>query len=190
MPESGFEKRLLLHICCAPDATVPVKELKAEGWNLEGFFYGSNIHPQEEYARRLDALSVLRAHEPFILEEGRYDPDSWFAGVAGLLNEPEGGARCTACFELQLRVAAEKAVERGCSHLCTTLTISPHKDVARIAQLGQAVCLSFGLKWEDRVWRKQNGFLRSLELSREFGLYRQNYCGCECSLRSAQRREV
>ena len=174
----------MLHICCAPDATVPLRELKAEGWRLAGFFYGSNIHPQDEYQKRLATLRGLRESELFFLIEAAYEPEAWFSQVKGLEDEPEGGRRCSACIKLQLQAAAKNALALGCSHLCTSLTISPHKDIAVVSQLGRDVCASHGLEWEDRIWRKQNGFLRSLALSRELGLYRQNYCGCTFSLRS------
>ena len=177
-------RRLLLHICCAPDATVPTRDLTAEGWQVTGFFYGSNIHPREEYVRRLTTLHRLMAHEGLPLEEGPYAPEDWIAHMerSRLMEEPEGGRRCTECFLMQLASAAEAAVRLGCTHLCTSLTTSPHKDVERIARLGTACAASRGLTWEPRVWRKRNGFLRSLEISRELGLYRQNYCGCVASL--------
>ncbi|RRD66025.1 epoxyqueuosine reductase QueH [Fretibacterium sp. OH1220_COT-178] len=174
--------RMMLHICCAPDATVPVRELGAEGWEVTGFFYGSNIHPGEEYRRRLDALHVLRDHASFPLIAAPYRPQDWFGRMRGLLEEPEGGARCTACFLLQLEAAAVAARMAGCGHLCSSLTISPHKDVPRILRLGDEVCTRHGLRWDPRVWRKRDGFLRSLKLSGELGLYRQNYCGCLPSL--------
>ena len=174
--------RMMLHICCAPDATVPVRELRAEGWELSGFFYGSNIQPGDEYRRRLAALHVLRDCEALSVIEAPYRPESWLGRMAGLLDEPEGGLRCTECFRLQLEDAALAAREKGCAHLSTSLTISPHKDVPRILRLGAEVCSRHGLSWEPRVWRKRDGFLRSLKLSEAMGLYRQNYCGCLPSL--------
>ncbi len=181
MPEADDnkgKKRLLLHICCAPDATVPIRALHNEEWDVIGFFYGSNIHPEEEYSRRLEALHLLQKHELFPVEESAYNPDEWYKRTAGLHDEPEGGGRCAVCFRLQLRAAAKCALENGCTHLCTTLTISPHKNVALISRTGQDVSSEFALIWEDRIWRKNNGFLKSLEITRELGLYRQNYCGC------------
>ena len=174
--------RMMLHICCAPDATVPMRELRAEGWEVSGFFYGSNIHPQEEYLRRLAALHTLRDCESVPVVEAPYLPRGWFDRMAGLMEEPEGGSRCTACFALQLEAAALEARRRGYGRLCSSLTISPHKDVPRILRLGAEICGRHGLDWEPRVWRKNDGFLRSLKLSREMGLYRQNYCGCLPSL--------
>ena len=174
--------RMMLHICCAPDATVPVRELRDEGWEVSGFFYGSNIHPWDEYLRRLAALRTLRNREELPILEAPYLPQTWFQRMSGLMEEPEGGERCTACFALQLEGAALAAREGGCSHLCSSLTISPHKDVPRILRLGEEIASRYGVSWEPRVWRKRDGFLRSLKLSREMGLYRQNYCGCLPSL--------
>ena len=154
---------------------------------MTGFFYGSNIHPREEYVRRLDALHTLMAHQGLPLDEAPWVPEVWMARMegGGLMDEPEGGRRCAACFALQLEAAAEAALRLGCTHLCTSLTISPHKDVELIARIGADCAASHGLIWEDRVWRKRDGFLRSIRMSKELGLYRQNYCGCVASLRGA-----
>ena len=175
-------KSILLHICCAPDGSIPIPDLQAEGWNVTGFFYGSNIHPHGEYVRRLEAVRTLACHCGIECVIGHYDPDEWLAGVSGLEAEPEGGLRCRECFRIQLEASAREAVRVGCEWLCTTLTISPHKNVGLINALGQEVAESFGLQWEERVWRKNNGFLRSVRASRDLGLYRQNYCGCVFSM--------
>ena len=171
-------KELLLHICCAPDASIPIPDLLSEGWNVRGFFYGSNIHPYDEYVKRLEALNILTAHYGIECEIMNYDPDEWLDCVHGLECEPEGGKRCAKCFEIQLMRCAESAKRFGCENFCTTLTISPHKNVTLINSIGDSVSALHGLKWENRIWRKNNGFLRSVRASKELGLYRQNYCGC------------
>lgn len=176
-----MNKNLLLHICCAPDASVPVPDLLAEGWNVCGYFYGSNIHPEEEYIRRLEALNVLAEHTGISCRIEEYCPDEWLEGIEGLEAEPEGGRRCTRCFELQLEAGARIAEALGCEYFCTTLTISPHKNVELINSLGERISGLYGLKWEKRIWRKNDGFLRSVRASRELGLYRQKYCGCRFS---------
>lgn len=173
---------IMLHICCAPDGSVPVPDLQSEGWNVKGFFYGSNIHPFEEYERRLEAVRILAGHCGIECVIGHYEPGEWQESVKGLEGEPEGGRRCARCFRLQLEASAAEALKHGCEYLCTTLTISPHKNVELINGLGREVAGSYGLKWECRVWRKRNGFLRSVRASRELGLYRQNYCGCAFSV--------
>ena len=176
--------RLLLHVCCAPDATTPFEVLKKEPWEeVVGYFYGSNIHPEGEYCRRADALNFLSEHSGVKILSRPYEPDEWFTVASHLANEPERGERCSLCFSLQLSAAAEEGVRRGASHLCTTLTISPHKDAALISRIGAEIAGQASLIWEDRVWRKNNGFLRSVQISRELGLYRQSYCGCVYSRR-------
>ncbi|GHV43917.1 hypothetical protein FACS1894204_00020 [Synergistales bacterium] len=171
---------LLLHICCAPDATVPVRDLKAEGFDVVGLFYGSNIHPEDEYKRRADALARLSVCDGFDVVYLPYEPEVWLSSAYALKDEPERGRRCALCFELQLRAAASYAKTQAAAPLrfCTTLTISPHKDVKLISSIGREISARHGLIWEDRIWRKNGGFPRSVQISKELGLYRQNYCGC------------
>lgn len=176
-------KSILLHICCAPDGSVPVPDLLTEGWKVTGFFYGSNIHPHEEYLRRLEAVKILAVNFGIDCVIGHYVPNEWLEGVQGLEAEPEGGKRCGKCFTLQLDACAREALKLGSEYICTTLTISPHKNVELINSLGQEIAQRYSLKWENRIWRKRNGFLRSVNASRELGLYRQNYCGCTFSIR-------
>ena len=178
-----MSKNILLHICCAPDGTVPIPDLLNEGWNVYGFFYGSNIHPHDEYLRRLEAIHTVTSHNGIPCSIPEYLPDEWLRKIHGLENEPEGGKRCTECFRCQLEASANEAVRLGCEYMSTTLTISPHKNVKLINEIGESISKSHGLKWESRIWRKNNGFLRSVRISRELGLYRQNYCGCTFSIR-------
>ncbi|HOU33054.1 MAG TPA: epoxyqueuosine reductase QueH [Synergistaceae bacterium] len=174
---------LLLHCCCAPDGTVPQEILAREGWEVTLHFFGGNIHPREEYLRRAEAVLALgRARGvPVVLDP--YEPEAWFVAVAPWAEEPEGGRRCLRCFALQLAAAGAAAVRRSCGAICTSLTISPHKDPKVINALGERVAASFGLAWEPRVWRRGGGFARSVEESKRLGLYRQNYCGCAYSRR-------
>lgn len=176
--------RLLLHVCCAPDASVPWPSLLLEGYDAEGFFYGSNIHPYDEYLKRLEAvetLSRVTGKKIFVQE---YDAALWLDVASVYSGEPEGGARCRICFALQFEAAARCAVAESFTHISTTLTISPHKDVAFINSLGKEIANRHGLVWMDRVWRKNNGFKISVEKSKELGLYRQSYCGCVYSMRT------
>lgn len=182
-------RRLILHICCGPDATVPWHDLCAEGWDVVGCFDGSNIHPADERARRLDAVrtvskSVARASSG----QGRllvlpYDPTSWHDAAAGYESCPEGGERCAICFEHQFVRTARAARSVGADVMCTTLTISPHKDVELIQSIGERTAAMHGLGWLSRVWRKRDGFKRSVVMSAELGLYRQRWCGCVWSRR-------
>ncbi|MCL1875466.1 MAG: epoxyqueuosine reductase QueH [Synergistaceae bacterium] len=172
----------MLHICCAPDATVPWTELSLiENLNLVGYFYGSNIHPPEEYDKRRNAVEILMDSVKGQCIFPAPTPLSWLDSVRALADEPEGGKRCALCFRLQLDCTARAAVNSGCSHMCTTLTISPHKDVALINSIGNEITENYGLTWVERIWRKNNGFQNSVRMSKAIGLYRQNYCGCKYS---------
>ena len=184
-----IKNKILLHICCAPDATVPLDDLELEGWDVAGYFYGSNIQPKDEYIKRLEALHILMSeHEDIKVIEGAYKPEQWRTHMESLnlIHEPEGGLRCSECFKLQFEAAAHEAVRLDCTHISTSLTISPHKDVNLIIKIGEDIASKYNLIWLPKIWRKQNGFLRSIKISRELGLYRQNYCGCLPSRASAQ----
>jgi predicted adenine nucleotide alpha hydrolase (AANH) superfamily ATPase len=182
------EQRLLLHACCAPDATVPLADLSAEGYAVTLYWYGANIHPAGEEKKRREALAVLAAGNVPVIAEDVFIP-SWMEAASPLAGEPEGGRRCTLCFRLQLEGAARAAAREGIPSLCTTLTISPHKDAARINAIGEETARIFGLRWLSRIFRKQNGFVRSVAMSKELGLYRQSYCGCIFSLRRGEAHE-
>jgi predicted adenine nucleotide alpha hydrolase (AANH) superfamily ATPase len=177
---------LLLHVCCAPDATIPWPALVGEGFEVCGFFYGDNIHPQSEWLLRKEAVISLARILNARVETGEYDPRRWLEKVSHLKDRPEGGERCELCFELQLLASAEFAVRIGFRYLTTTLTISPHKDPELINGIGSRICADRGLEWAPKVWRKNDGFRLSVARSREFGLYRQNYCGCTYSIRTGR----
>lgn len=166
---------LLLHICCAPCATHAVRRL-GETHAVTGFFSNSNISPREEYEKRLENARRLAAVCRIPLVEDAYDHDAWLAAVKGLEDEPERGRRCEVCFRFNLARAAAYAAAHGFDRFTTTLTISPHKDTRTIFAVGRSLgpFLEVDLK-------KQDGFLKSRELTRELGLYRQDYCGCEFS---------
>jgi len=172
-----------LHICCAPDATVPWEELARE-YEVSGYFYGSNIYPEKEYLRRRKAVEVLKKHREGKVFFEKWNPQEWIEKTRKYATEPERGRRCSLCFYLQLSRAAWMARKVGCSCLCTTLTISPHKNVLRIQAIGNHVATRYGLEWLSRVWRKEGGFQRSVAESRDLGLYRQNYCGCLYSMQN------
>ena len=179
--------RLMLHICCAPDATVPWMELSLiKCLSVMGYFYGSNIHPSEEYDKRRDAVEILMNNLKGQCFYPAPSTNLWLASTSKFADEPEGGKRCALCFRLQLEAAAKAAVESGCFYLCTTLTISPHKDVDLINSIGNEIADNFGLAWLNQVWRKNNGFYNSVKMSKSLGLYRQSYCGCIYSMRDVE----
>ena len=152
---------------------------------MRGFFYGNNIHPWCEWLKRRDAvikLSSLLGMETDIVP---YSPATWFGATEGLCGERERGARCEECFALQLESAARHAAQDDFDYVCTTLTISPHKDSGVINRLGREKTDAAGVEWIDRIWRKNDGFKLSVAMSRKMDLYRQNYCGCVYSARRA-----
>ena len=176
------KKKLLLHICCAPDASVGFERLSSS-WDVEGYFLNSNIHPPEEYEKRLRALETLSEEMEFTFEEGAYEPEAWFESVRGLEGEPEKGLRCETCIRERLRAAARQAREKGFDAFAAVLTVSPHKDAVAVNHLGLAAGEEYGVEYVPTDLKKQDGFKRSVEITRQLGIYRQDYCGCEFSKR-------
>jgi predicted adenine nucleotide alpha hydrolase (AANH) superfamily ATPase len=174
--------RLLLHICCAPDSTAVFEKLAAE-YEVVGYFHNPNIYPHEEYVRRSEEAKRVGRILGFVLEPAVYAPHDWENAVRGLENEPETGARCTACFQHNLMATGTKAREMQIPWFTTTLTISPHKSSERIFAIGREAAQAHGVQFLEVDFKKKDGFKRSLELSRQLNLYRQNYCGCKYSLR-------
>jgi len=172
------EKTILLHVCCAPCATSPIERLQALGYRVIMFFSNSNISPESEHAVRLEAARRLSAILDLELIEDSYDHAAWRSSVRGLELEPERGKRCLKCFEFSLTRTAQAARKLGIPEFSTTLTVSRHKSSREIFTIGESL---EGFVPMD--FKKQNGFTRSIELSRLHALYRQSYCGCEFSLR-------
>ena len=170
--------RLLLHSCCGPCSSY-VLEYLTRYFEVFLSYYNPNIQPRAEYDLRLEnQLRVLGRIPGVTLVPCGYDGGAYDEAVRGLEDEPEGGARCTECFKLRLDFAAREAKRLGCDYFATTLTVSPHKDAQRINAIGEALAGKYGVKWLPGDFKKRDGYKRSIELSREFGLYRQNYCGC------------
>ncbi len=184
---------LLLHSCCGPCSTAVVERLAGE-FDITVFFYNPCITDEDEYMRRRAAQ--LEFIEKFNREnagktrirftEGSYRPSDFFEMVKGLEKEPEGGARCRLCFRQRLETTAEVASMSGYDHFGTTLTVSPHKDYKQISALGRGLAARYGISFLDRDFKKKDGFRRSVELSKKYGLYRQDYCGCIFSKRERE----
>lgn len=195
MPESLMEKKvekagLLLHSCCGPCSTGVIERL-ADEFIITLFFYNPCITNEEEYKRRRDSqVSFIeqfnreRMDLPNIrIMEGAYEPGEFLALAEGHEEDPEGGARCAMCFRQRLEKTAQNAAIAGCDYFGTTLTVSPHKSCDIISGIGRELALKYKLSFLDRDFKKQDGFRRSVELSKKYGLYRQNYCGCRFSKR-------
>ena len=176
---------LLLHACCAPCSSAVLERLR-EVFSITILYYNPNIYPPQEYHRREQEL------ERFLQDAGMsgiplielpYDPQEFYTAVKGLEQEPERGERCTVCYRLRMEQAARYAAAHGFDWFTTTLSISPVKDPVRINQIGQELAQKYGVAHLPSEFRKKNGYKRSLELSAEYGLYRQDYCGCVFSVR-------
>ena len=176
----GSRPRLLLHACCGPCSSAVLEQL-CQYFDITILYYNPNIWPAAEYRRREEELErfVAAAHPLGVtVVEDRYDPEEFYAAARGLEAEPERGARCTACYRLRMRRAAAYAAANGFDWFATTLSISPHKDAERINRIGQELAAAYGVPHLPSDFKKKNGYLRSLQLSAEYGLYRQDYCGC------------
>ena len=157
-----------------------MEELIGEGHQVVGFFYNPNIHPAQEYERRLEAASKVAEELNFPLEVAPYTPEEWFKETSSLEKEPEGGKRCEVCFKLRLKGTYLYMMDSGWDAFTTTLTVSPHKSTKLINQIGKEI-------GEDRFlarnFKKREGFKRAIQLAKQWNLYRQNYCGCIYSRR-------
>ena len=182
---------LLIHSCCAPCSSY-VLEYLSEFFNITILFYNPNIHPESEYIQRLEELhsfiGEFPAKNPIKYINLEYDPNDFFESVKGLEDIPEGGERCFNCYELRLRKTAEYAKEYGFDYFTTALSISPHKNAAKINELGEALSNEYDVNFLYADFKKKGGFKRSIELSDEYNLYRQDYCGCVYSKQEAQKR--
>jgi len=187
LTEEGKVPRLLLHSCCAPCSSY-VMEYLSEYFEITVFFYNPNIYPPEEYEMRVKEEERLIKEMPFRhpvrLVEGTYDPERFYAAAKGLEKEPEGGRRCEKCYELRLFEAAKMAKEGGYDYFTTTLTISPLKPAPKLNEIGERIGAEVGVAYLNSDFKKKDGYKRSIQLSKEYGLYRQNYCGCVYSLSS------
>ncbi len=171
----------LLHICCAPDSTAVFERLKEE-YEVIGFFHNPNIFPEAEYKKRLEEAEYVARKLKFKIVVPGYAQQEWGQAVKDLEAEPEKGKRCDVCFRFNLQATAKKAIGMGIPFFTTTLTISPHKITEMIFKAGRDAAMKYGLKFLELDFKKKEGFKRSLELSREMNLYRQNYCGCRHSM--------
>ena len=191
--QTGEVPHLLLHACCAPCSTYSLEYL-SNYFRITLFYYNPNIAPPDEYKLRVDEIkrfvAEFKTKYPVTLIEGEYDPKKFYTAVKGLEHEPEGGKRCRKCFELRLSESARLAKELNADYFTTTLTISPMKDAQVLNEVVQEQCDIYGIKRLPSDFKKKGGYKRSIALSAEYHLYRQNFCGCIFSMRDAQKDEV
>ncbi|MBE6531366.1 MAG: epoxyqueuosine reductase QueH [Ruminococcaceae bacterium] len=192
---SGVSKkpRLLLHACCAPCSSYVIEYLERY-FDITVYFYNPNIAPETEYdfrARELERLlreMPLSSEVKLVVEE--YNSDEFYNISQGREEMPEGGERCKECYRLRLEKTARYAAENKFDFFCTTLSVSPYKNAARLNDIGAQLGEVYGVEYLISDFKKKNGYKRSCELSKEYGLYRQDYCGCEFSRAEALRRKA
>ncbi len=186
MTRDGKRPRLLLHSCCGPCSSY-VLEYLTKFFDVTVFFENSNIYPQEEFDKRLmtqrEVTEKLKTPTEVGLVASEYNHDGFLEAVEGFEDAHEGGVRCTECFRFRLLKTAEYAKKNNFDCFTTTLSVSPHKNAEILNSLGKEIGEKFGIKFLTADFKKREGYKRSIELSRELGLYRQEYCGCEFSIR-------
>ena len=178
----GRRPTLLLHSCCGPCSSAVLERL-AEFFDLTLLYYNPNIEPEEEYLHRFAEQRRLLSLLPFPVKllPSDYDHAAFQAFAPALAAAPEGGERCMACFALRLQYTAREAKKHGFEYFTTTLSVSPHKNAEAINRIGAAAGETAGVRYLMADFKKKNGYLRSLQLSKEYDLYRQDYCGCQYS---------
>ena len=193
---AGERPTLLLHACCAPCSSY-VLEYLSRYFRITVFDYNPNISPEREFLLRTEEIERLTREMDFPMGRpevlvGRYDPERFYEAVRGHEGDPEGGARCEICFRMRLTEAAEAARDGGFDYFTTTLSISPLKNAALLNRLGAELSEVYGVPYLYSDFKKRNGYKRSIELSHEYGLYRQDYCGCVFSReeRAAQKNSI
>ena len=186
----GQMPKLLLHSCCAPCSSY-VLEYLSPYFHIYDFYYNPNISPKREYEERKEELvrliKEMELQEKVTFLEGTYEPEKFFEMAKGLEQLPEGQERCFKCYEMRLREAAKIAKEQGADYFATTLTISPLKNAQKLNEIGERIAEEYGVSYLPSDFKKKNGYKRSVELSAQYGLYRQNYCGCVFSKIQAEK---
>ena len=190
----GQEQRvptLLIHSCCAPCSSY-VLEYLSEYFEITVFYYNPNIYPESEYTKRIveqqKLIQDMDFKHPVSFMAGEYEKEKFYAMSEGMEHLKEGGARCMKCYELRLSEAAKQAAAGGFDYFTTTLSISPMKNAQRLNEIGVRVGKEHGVEYLVSDFKKKNGYKRSVELSKEYGLYRQDYCGCIFSRQSSAMR--
>lgn len=183
---------LLLHGCCAPCSSACIEYLN-KYFNVTLFFYNPNIFPKAEFDKRLLEAERLLKEMPFENEvkliAGEYNYSCFLAAAKGFETAAEGGERCFRCYALRLEETARMAKEQGFDYFCTTLSISPLKNSQKINEIGYEIAEKYGIKWLPSDFKKKEGYKRSIELSRQYKLYRQNFCGCVFSKKEGGKNE-
>ena len=185
--------KLLLHSCCAPCSSY-VLEYLSEYFEITVYYYNPNIYPESEYTKRIleqqMLISQMRFKYPVSFLAGKYDKEKFYEMAAGMEHMKEGKERCFQCYKLRLEQTAKTAAECGFDYYTTTLSISPMKNAQKLNEIGMQAGQKYGIEYLCSDFKKKNGYKRSVELSGEYGLYRQDYCGCEFSYESRKKEKI
>lgn len=188
--EKNSVPTLLLHSCCAPCSSYCLEYL-SEYFKITVFYYNPNIYPEEEYGKRVEEqrrfIERLPVKHPISFVEGAYEKERFYQMAKGLEDVKEGGERCFLCYELRLRESAKLAKQMGMDYFTTTLSISPLKNAEKLNEIGECIAKEYDVSYLSSDFKKKNGYQRSVELSEQYGMYRQNYCGC---IFSKKQREI
>lgn len=188
----GQAPKVLLHSCCAPCSSSVLERL-TEHFSVTVFYYNPNIEPEEEYIKRKEEekrlIASLKSKHPISFLDCDYAHERFLCLSKGLEMEPEKGIRCHKCYYERMKKTAEKALEQGYDYFCTTLTLSPLKDSEVINKIGEVIQKEVGIPFLYSDFKKKNGYIRSIELSKKYGLYRQDYCGCIFSKRAREEQK-
>lgn len=183
---------LLLHSCCAPCSSYVLQYL-SQHFRITVLYYNPNIYPPEEYWKRVreqeDFIKRFPSHHPIRFVEGTFEPDRFYKTVKGLEHLPEGGERCFRCYELRLRGAAEYAKQLKMDFFTTTLSISPLKNAEKLNEIGEHLAQEYGISYLCSDFKKRDGYKQSVAISKEYGMYRQDYCGCVFSKQERERKK-
>ena len=189
--KDGKKPSLLLHVCCGPCSTTCL-EILAEYFVVTALFYNPNIHPEKEYLKRYDELKKFikiknqNLKDKIKIKEVDYDCELYFEKIKGLENEKEGGKRCEKCFELRLEKTAQLCKKDKFDYFTTTLTVSPYKNSNLLNNIGNSLAEKYNIKFLNSDFKKNDGYKKSILISKQFDLYRQEYCGCIYSLKERE----
>jgi len=186
-----MSNKLLLHTCCAPCLSSVEEQLRA-GYSLDIFWYNPNIYPEHEYERRLSELKRFQEiiDKPLIIHEATNDLEEWTAVTIDFARDPEGQRRCRECISFRLKKTAEFAKNNNYNIFTTTLTVSPHKNSKMVNMIGEKISQELDIPFLQADFKKNNGYLRSVELAKYYGFYRQDYCGCIYSMNESIARAL
>ncbi len=177
-----MNKKVLLHACCAVCSAYPIELLRQDGYEPVLYFFNPNIFPPEEFTRRLEELRKYAEKKKVELTVEKQNAEDWYNAIAGLENEPERGKRCKRCFEYRLLYTVLKAFQLEYKYFTTTLTVSPHKQSKVIFEVAKELADKYELTFLDYDFKKNDGFLKTMQIAKKENFYRQNYCGCEFSM--------